>query len=157
VIRFPTHLRSLKKWPWTGVLIVALGLVLLGVPEHHEGPTLFDIPDDFAGPSPIHTGTRHGFTVANAFATVTLAAGSLLLGAGTWRNRGAVASSVRSRPLVVALLLAQLLVGVVLILVSGTSTALLWWAPGTIVCVLALLGLASLIWATLHSAEVASV
>lgn len=131
-------------------MFVALGLLLLGVPEHHEGRTLFDVPDNFARPLPINTGTRHGFTLANGFAAVTLSTGGLLLVAGMWRHRAAVALSLQSRPLAVKFFMVQLVVGAVLICVSGTSTALRWWAPGTLLFVLALVGLALLVWQTLE-------
>lgn len=149
MINLPTSPRALLTWPWIAVMLIGLGLLLIGVPEDLEGPTLFNLPDDFGGPIPIARGTMHGFTLANAFAVILLVAGGLLLVAGGWRHRAAVRSTVRKRPLAVKLLGAQLTLGLALIATSGASTVLYLWAPGLFLAGAALFGLALLVWETL--------
>ena len=124
-------LKSLTAWPWAPALLVVLGLALTGVPEHMEGPTL------------VVLGSKHGLTLSNAVAFVLLFAGSGSLGLGAWRHLDVILTAVRTRPLPIALLLVQLSVGVLFLLASGASTMLRWWAPGVLLSVMALLGLAA--------------
>lgn len=124
------------EWPWPPVLLIALGLVLAGVPEHREGPTLFRV------------GAGHGFTVANAVAVVLLLTGGVFLSWGAWRQRSLLKRFAHARPVTLGLLLLQLGVGSWFLIVSGPSTILKWWAPGTVLSVAALIGFASTLTAT---------
>ena len=119
------------SWPWVPVLLVTAGLVLTGVPEHREGPTLVALT------------AKHGLTLANALAFLFLAAGITGLCLGMWANLDVTLNTLRRRPLPIFLLLAQLGVGMLFLYASGASTMLRWWAPGVTLSTLALLGLAA--------------
>jgi hypothetical protein len=124
---------SLVAWLWAPVILIAVALLLTGVPEHAEGPTL------------VILGKDHGFSASNALALLLLVVGVLALCAGTWRNAGAYLQTVRHRLIPVCGLGLELVAGTSLLIHSGLSTALRWWAPGLLLTVTALIGLATLI------------
>lgn len=118
-------------WPWAPALLLIAGLMLTGVPEHREGPTLIVLT------------ARHGLTLANAVAFLLLAAGGAGLLLGTWLNRAMIFNAIRTRPLPIALLVLALGLGFILLYDSGPSTTLRYWAPGALLSAAALLGLAA--------------
>ena len=124
---------SLVAWLWAPVVLIALALLLTGVPEDAEGPTL------------VFLGGDHGFSASNALALLLLTIGVVTLFAGTWRNAGTYLQTARHRLLPVGALGLELLTGTFLLIHSGLSTALRWWAPGLVLTVTALIGLATLI------------
>lgn len=129
-----TNLVRLAAWPWPAVFLSALGLVLIGVPEALEGPTLAAV----GGPG-------HGISVANLVAAVPLLAGVIGLLTGARHRRDHLADVVRSNPLPALVLGAILGLGSVLVALGGPSTALRYWAPGAAFVIIALFGLAALV------------
>jgi hypothetical protein len=106
---------------------------MIGIPERLEGPTL------------IYTaGERHGLSLANAIALVPLALGSLLLLVGAWARRHRLERLTQRRPVESSALLLLLGLGLLLLLASGPSTMLRYWASGSFLTVSALFGLAAL-------------
>jgi hypothetical protein len=99
------------------------------------------IPEDFEGPNLITFGTAQGLDVTNAAAVALLLSGSVGLVWGGWRHAGQLATAVQEDALAFALLTFLLAVGIVLLLLSGTSTAVFFWAPGTLMVVTALMGM----------------
>lgn len=136
--RFRLDRRELLSWPWLPVLLLAAGLLLAGVPEDFKG-------EDFEGPTLLPLGPHHALQVTNFLAIAALAVGSVALLWGAWRHAEAVLHSTQRHPVTAGLLSMQLAVGLLLILMSGVSTTLLYWASGTFLAVTALLGLSALL------------
>jgi hypothetical protein len=111
------------------VLVTAAGLLATGIPEDFEGPTL------------VQFGTGHGLDASNAAALVLLLLGIGGLFWGGWRNVGRISMSVHEHTAAMASFSVALAVGVLLLALSGTSTAVTLWAPGTLLVIVALLGL----------------
>jgi hypothetical protein len=124
---------SLVAWLWAPVGLIAFALLLTGVPEHAEGPTL------------VLLGSGHGFSTSNALALLLLTIGVVALCAGAWQNARTYLQVARHRLLPAWALGLELLAGTFLLIHSGLSTTLRWWAPGLVLTVTALVGLAILI------------
>jgi len=120
------------------VLLIAAGLLLAGVPEDFAG-------EDFEGPTLVSLGREHGLQLTNILAIAAVVVGSAGLLWGARRHATHVVRSALQHPLLITLLILQLAAGVTLILLSGFSTALLYWASGTFLVVTALLGLSALL------------
>jgi uncharacterized membrane protein HdeD (DUF308 family) len=99
---------------------MSIGLVLTGVPEHHEGKTILDL------------GPGHGVTQANALALIFLFAGILYFSVGALFYRRFLQRAVVAHPLQVVVGLIIILIGSSFVLESGVSTILRWWGPGVI-------------------------
>jgi hypothetical protein len=113
--------------------MVAAGLIAAGIPEDFEGPTL------------IVVGPAHGLDLTNAAAAALVLAGALWLLWGAARHASDVLHSTRQHLFATLLLAVQLAAGVALLLLSGVSTTLIWWATGTFLSVTALLGLSAVL------------
>lgn len=119
------------SWPWAPVLLISLGLILAGWPEHKEGPTL------------VETGVGHGLTVANVVALIPLSSGIAYLCLGAWYKRAQLMRVIQASPLVFGLILVELGIGSVFLVASGPSTLFRLWTVGTFFTVLALVGFAA--------------
>jgi len=135
VERFRGLRRQLFAWPWFPIGILAVGLVLTGVPEQLEGADLLTL-DQEGG---------HGFTVTNLVALLFILAGlgPLLLGFG--HRSKVLFTAWQHHRLLILLLGSQLGIGVLLMLWSGVSTALIWWGPGVVMFILAVAGLSAFV------------
>jgi hypothetical protein len=111
--------------------VIAAGLVLAGVPEDMEGLTVIGL------------GPGRGITESNLVAVSLLAIGSLTVMWGIWKDHEPLLAVCRSRLVPFVILVVQFGFGAVLFLLSGVSTSLALWAPGTLLLVLALFGLAA--------------
>ena len=126
-------LGELLAWLWIPVVLVSLGLVLTGVPEDAEGPTLLIV------------GSEHGLTASNALAVLLLLSGTGALILGVWRNIEICRGTVEQQPLAAGVFSLGLLAGILLLINSGVSTMLRLWAPGVLLSTSALIGLAALV------------
>lgn len=118
--------------------MIALGLLFAGVPEHVAGK-------DAEGPSVLMLRDAHGVDATNVVALTLLILGTLGLLWGAVQHPSALIAATSKHPFASILLTAQLAMGVVLLLLSGVSTAALLWASGTFLSVTALLGLSALL------------
>jgi hypothetical protein len=124
--------KLLVSWPWVYIVLILLGLLLAGMPEQLEGPILITLDDEGA----------HGITVSNVIALPFLLYGAWGLLSGAWRNSALLHIGWQRHSVLISALCLQLGLGVILLLRSGVSTALVWWGPGVLVSILALVGLA---------------
>jgi len=129
VERYASRVSKLRSWPIGPVLLTALGLMVAGIPEDFEGPNL------------INFGTAQGLDLTNAAAVALLLSGTVSLIWGGWRHAGQLAIAVQKHTLAIVLLSVLFAAGIFLLLLSGTSTAVSLWAPGTVMVVTALLGI----------------
>jgi hypothetical protein len=117
------------SWPGGPVLLTAFGLLAAGTPEDFEGPTLF------------YFGNGHGLDLSNAAAIALLIVGVVGLTWGAVRHAQRISMSARNHVAEMASLFLMLTLGILLLVFSGTSTAVTLWALGTLLVVTALLGL----------------
>src|SRR5687768_4466079 len=110
-----SRVSKLRSWPIGPVLLTALGLMVAGIPEDLEGPNL------------INFGTAQGLDLTNAAAVALLLSGIVSLIWGGWRHAGQLATAVQEHSLTFTLLTVLLAVGIVLLLLSGTSTVVFLW------------------------------
>jgi hypothetical protein len=120
-------------WPWGPVLLISMGLVLGGWPEHMEGPTLIDIG----------IGHGHGLTVANVSALLPFSIGVAYLCLGAWYKRTDLMRVIYARRFAFGLILIEFSIGSTFLVASGPSTILRLWTVGTFFSVLALIGFAA--------------
>ena len=118
--------------------MIALGLLLAGVPEDVAG-------EDLEGPTIVLLEKSRGVDATNVAALILLAAGVAGLLWGAIRHPDALMATTAGHPVASILLTLQLGAGIGLLLLSGVSTTVVLWASGTFLSVTALAGLAALL------------
>ncbi len=105
-------------WPFGGLSLVALAMVLLAMPTRIEGPVLV----------PISPG--HALSVLDSIALAPLLLGTVMLYGGLWRRRGRLGEFLRLYPGIGGAGLFFAGLGLGLLVTSAFSTFFWWWAFG---------------------------
>jgi hypothetical protein len=107
-------------WVWGGLVVVALGIVILAAPSQWEGPVLL----------PISPG--HGLSVLDMFGVAPLILGTGRLYVGLWQRRGRLIVLLQQSPITGGLGVFIAGLGMGLLIASSFSAFWWWWAIGAI-------------------------
>jgi hypothetical protein len=116
------------RWPVPPLALIALGVIVLAAPARLEGPILLPI-------SPGHAISR-----LDAIGLVPLLAGTLGLYAGLWRRRAQIYQFAARYPAPFTSAVFAAGLGLGLLIASAFSTFFWWWAVGTVLFGLVLVG-----------------
>jgi hypothetical protein len=108
------------SWPYGGLLLVTVAVLLLATPADLEGPVLF----------PISPG--HALSVLDCIALVPLLAGMTWLYIGLWKRRKHILEVTQSSPGRSILVVFIGGFGLGLLIASAFSSFFWWWAIGAI-------------------------
>ena len=112
--------RNIAPWPFTGIGLIVLAIVLFAAPGRFEGRVVV----------PISPG--HGLSVLDAVALVPLLIGQALVFSGLWARRTRLSRAIQTSPGLGSLGVFTAGVGLGLMIASVISLFFWWWAVGAV-------------------------
>jgi hypothetical protein len=120
-------MRRLTTWPGAPGFLVLIGVVVLALPQHLEGPTIIPI-----SPPGVASAKGHALSVLDTIALIPLVIGALWLQDGLWRRRKVLAAAAQYSPLTAITVAFASGLGLGLLLASAFSVFFWWWAIGAV-------------------------
>ena len=113
-------LRKITAWPFIGIGLIALAIVLFSAPGRFEGRVVV----------PISPG--HGLSMLDTVALVPLLIGQALVFKGLWARRKRLSKTLQTSPWLGSLGVLTAGVGLGLMIASVISLFFWWWAVGAV-------------------------
>ena len=108
------------RWPRNCILLIAVGVAFLALPQRLEGPPLLSV------------GVGHALSAVDILGVLPLVAGSFWLHAGIWTRRARIQEWVRRAPSQAIVVFGSAGLGLGLLIASALSFFFWWWAAGAV-------------------------